>query len=157
MLWQTQTIFGAHCAFRTHNKQKTSFRKYCSTQWNMCGVCSDKIDLLIACLFAALQHKCQSCFLRSGAHLRRSSHPDSLLRHISRLPTASVSTHSGTHARTHTHTHTHKSPRAFSHMHTKAHAQSWQMCTCTHTLTAPTQANTPWHLNSGCYNCMGHF
>ena len=86
----------------TTNK-KASFRKYCSTQWNICGVCSDKIDLLIACLFAVLQHKCQSCFLRSGAHLRRSSHPDSFL---DTYPGYQLPLSAHTAARTHTHTHT---------------------------------------------------
>lgn len=73
--------------------------KCCSTLWKKCRVCNDKIDLLNWCLFAVLRPKCQSCFLQSCAHLRRSSHPPFFLKHILQFPSASVSTYNDKHTK----------------------------------------------------------
>ena len=145
VLWQTQTIFGAHCPFRMHNKQKSVVQKILlnTVEYMRCLQWQNRptYRVLICCAPAQMPKllSAERCTFKEVFS------PWFLLRHISRLPTASVSTHSGTH--THTHTHTHKSPRAFSHMHTKVHAQSWHMCTHTHTH-AHTRAHTRTHAHT---------
>lgn len=116
------------------NKQNIN-KKCCSTQWKKCSVCNDKIDLLNWCLFAVLRPKCQSCFLQSCAHLRRSSHPPFFLKHILQLPSASVSTHNNMHTQTLSQTQvsvalSHTLTRALScHIHTYIHTYTSHPCT----------------------------